>query len=57
MAMMAKMFDFTNKMAGITAEVDPVHTQEVTFSLISAMSKRMNMPTCNPRTQTWWRDC
>ena len=44
MAMMAKMFDFTNKMAGGTAEVDPVHTQEVTFSLISAMSKRMNMP-------------
>ena len=31
MAMMAKMFDFTNKMAGGTAEVDPVHTQEVTF--------------------------
>lgn len=42
--MMAKMFDFTNKMAGGKAEVDPVHAQEVTFSLISAMSKRMNMP-------------
>lgn len=43
-AMMAKMFDFTNKMAGGKAEVDPVHAQAVTFSLISAMSKRMNMP-------------
>lgn len=44
MAMMAKMSDFTNKMAGGKKEVDPVHAQAVTFSLISSMSKRMNMP-------------
>lgn len=43
-AMMAKMFDFTNKIAGGKGEVDPVHAQAVTFSLISAMSKRLNMP-------------
>ena len=28
----------------VTAEVDPVQAEAVTFSLISAMSKRMNMP-------------
>ena len=39
-AMMAKMFDFTNKIAGGKGEVDPVHAQAVTFSLISSMSKR-----------------
>lgn len=43
-AMMAKMFDFTNKIAGGKGEVDPVHAQAVTFSLISSMSKRLNMP-------------
>lgn len=43
-AMMARMFDFTNKIAGGKGEVDPVHAQAVTFSLISAMSKRLNMP-------------
>ena len=42
--MMAKMFDFTNKIAGGNADVDPVQAEEVTFSLISAMSKRLNMP-------------
>ena len=42
--MMAKMYDFTNKMAGGSADVDPVHAQSVTFSLISAMSKRLDMP-------------
>lgn len=41
---MARMHDFTNKMAGFSADVDPVHAQSVTFSLISAMSKRLNMP-------------
>lgn len=42
--MMARMYDFTNKMAGGSANVDPVHAQSVTFSLISAMSDRLDMP-------------
>lgn len=42
--MMARMLDFTNKMVGGSAEVDPVHAQSVTFSLVSTMSKRLDMP-------------
>lgn len=42
--MMAKMFDFTNKIAGGNMDVDPVHAQSVTFALIAAMSKRLDMP-------------
>ena len=48
--MMAKMYDFTNKMTGSGAEVDPVHAQSVTFSLIAAMSKRLDMPFDKDRT-------
>ena len=48
--MMAKMFDFTNKIAGGNADVDPVQAEAVTFSLISAMSKRLNMPFDKDRT-------
>ncbi len=44
LCMMAKMLDFTNKMAGGSVDVDPVHAEAVTFSLISAMSKRLDMP-------------
>lgn len=43
-SILAKMLDFTNKMAGGNGEVDPVHAQAVTFSLISAMSKRLKLP-------------
>ena len=50
MYMMAKMYDFTNKMTGSGAEVDPVHAQSVTFSLIAAMSKRLDMPFDKDRT-------
>ena len=48
--MMARMYDFTNKMAGGNADVDPVHAQSVTFSLISAMSDRLEMPFDKDRT-------
>lgn len=43
-SILAKMLDFTNKMTGGNGEVDPVHAQAVTLSLILAMSKRMQMP-------------
>lgn len=42
--LMAKLFDFTNKFAGLGAEVDPVHAEAVTFSLISIMSERLELP-------------
>ena len=42
--LMAKLFDFTNKFAGINEKVDPVHAEAVTFSLISVMSQEMGLP-------------
>lgn len=41
---MAKLFDFTNKFEGLGGEVDPVHVETVTFSLIAAMSERLELP-------------
>ncbi|MEG0688895.1 MAG: PTS sugar transporter subunit IIA [Hungatella sp.] len=42
--LMAKLFDFTNKFAGLNETVDPVHAETVTFSLIAAMSQQMGFP-------------
>lgn len=47
---MAKLFDFTNKFAGLQADVDLVHAEMVTFSLISAMSKQLELPFDKDRT-------
>lgn len=42
--LMAKLFDFTNKFAGLNGSVDLLHAEAVTFSLISKMSKELEMP-------------
>lgn len=42
--LMAKMFDFTNKFAGLNENIDLVHAESVTFSLITAMSKKLGVP-------------
>ena len=47
---MAKLFDYTNKFAGLHEDVDLVHAETVTFTLISAMSKKMELPFDKDRT-------
>lgn len=42
--MLAKMFDFTNKFASSNEDVDLVEAEAVMFSLVSKMSRRMNIP-------------
>lgn len=41
---MAKLFDFTNKFAGLHEDVDPVYAESLTFSLISVMSQKLGLP-------------
>ena len=41
---MAKLYDFTNKFAGLHGEVDPVYAESVTFSLISVMAQKLGLP-------------
>lgn len=47
---MAKLFDFTNKFAGLHEEVDLVQVEMVTFALISAMSQKLELPFDKDRT-------
>lgn len=50
--LMVKLFDFTNKFAGLHDEVDPIHAEALTFSLISVMSKLLELPFDKDRTLT-----
>lgn len=47
---MAKLFDYTNKFAGLHDDVDLVHAETVTFTLISVMSQKMELPFDKDRT-------
>lgn len=47
---MAKLFDYTNKFAGLHEDVDLVHAETVTFTLISAMSQQLELPFDKDRT-------
>lgn len=47
---MAKLFDYTNKFAGLHEDVDLVHAETVTFTLITAMSEKMELPFDKDRT-------
>lgn len=48
--LMAKLFDFTNKFAGLNGNVDLLRAESVTFSLISRMSKELEMPLDKDKT-------
>ncbi len=47
---MAKHFDYTINFAGLHEDVDLVHAETVTFTLISAMSQKMELPFDKDRT-------
>lgn len=48
--LMAQLFEFTNKFAGLGGKVDLLHAEAVTVSLISRMSKELEMPLDKDKT-------